>query len=40
MIHQSSGKKPPLLLIENEPDMASLVKLIMEGIRVSGPAHS
>jgi two-component system sensor histidine kinase/response regulator len=31
MIDQPSGNKPPLLLVEDEPDTASLVKLIMEG---------
>jgi hypothetical protein len=40
MIDQPSGKKPLLLLVEDEPDTVSLVKLIMEGKRLSGPAHS
>jgi CheY-like chemotaxis protein len=31
MIGQPSRNKPPLLLVEDEPDTASLVKLIMEG---------
>ena len=31
MIDQLSRNKPPLLLVEDEPDTASLVKLIMEG---------
>lgn len=31
MVDQPSGNKPPLLLVEDEPDTASLVKLIMEG---------
>ncbi|MGB4068836.1 MAG: response regulator [Nitrospira sp.] len=31
MIDQPSRNKPPLLLVEDEPDTASLVKLIMEG---------
>ena len=31
MIDQPSKNKPPLLLVEDEPDTASLVKLIMEG---------
>ncbi len=31
MTDQPSGNKPPLLLVEDEPDTASLVKLIMEG---------
>ena len=31
MIDQPSGNKPPLLLVEDEPDTASLVKLIMDG---------
>lgn len=31
MIDQPLGNEPPLLLIEDEPDTASLVKLIMEG---------
>lgn len=31
MVDRPSGNKPPLLLVEDEPDTASLVKLIMEG---------
>jgi CheY-like chemotaxis protein len=31
MIDQPSRNKPPLLLVEDEPDTASLLKLIMEG---------
>jgi CheY-like chemotaxis protein len=31
MLDQPSGKKPLLLLVEDEPDTASLVTLIMEG---------
>jgi len=31
MNDQPSGNKPPLLLVEDEQDTASLVKLIMEG---------
>lgn len=31
MIDQPSGNKPPLLLVEDEPDTARLVKLIIEG---------
>jgi hypothetical protein len=40
MNDQLSENKLPLLLVEDEPDTASLVKLIMEEIRISGPAHS
>lgn len=31
MNNQPPGNKPPLLLVEDEQDTASLVKLIMEG---------
>ncbi len=31
MVDRPSGNKPSLLLVEDEPDTASLVKLIMEG---------
>ena len=31
MVDRPSGNKPPLLLVEDEPDTASLVKLIMDG---------